>query len=263
MKKKYFKEFDYKIFFKKLEIHKYENILINSNILEFLINQKRNKQIFKISKFVNHLINALNSKATLFIPAYNWDFCKGKIYDPQKTEPKTGSLAKAVMSRSDFVRTNNPIYSFFVYGKKAQKFLKKNDSNCFSIKSVFGYLIEKKAINLFLGVDYKNAFTFVHVAEQKARVNYRYLKVFKGKVVQNKKIKKKQIKLYVRNLKMGISATEIDKKLDKELFKKKLLINRKVLNIKVQKLLISEAYNLILKDLSKKNFKFVIPKKIQ
>ena len=85
MKKKYFKEFDYKIFFKKLEIHKYENILINSNILEFLINQKRNKQIFKISKFVNHLINALNSKATLFIPAYNWDFCKGKIYDPQKT----------------------------------------------------------------------------------------------------------------------------------------------------------------------------------
>ena len=61
---------------------------------------------------------------------------------------------------------------------------------------------------------------------------------------------------------MGISATEINQKLDKELFKKKLLINRKVLNIKVQKLLISEAYNLILKDLSKKNFKFVFPKKI-
>ena len=62
----------------------------------------------------NKPVNALNSKATLFIPAYNWDFCKGKIYDPKKTEPKTGSLAKAVMSRSDFVRTNNPIYSFFV-----------------------------------------------------------------------------------------------------------------------------------------------------
>ena len=43
--------------------------------------------------------------------------------------------------------------------KKAQKFL-KNDNNCFSIKSVFGYLIEKKAINLFLGVDYKNSFYF-------------------------------------------------------------------------------------------------------
>ena len=262
MKKKYFKEFDYKIFFKKLEIHKYENILINSNILEFLINQKRNKRIFNISKFVNHLINALNSKATLFIPAYNWDFCKGKIYDPKKTEPKTGSLAKAVMSRSDFVRTNNPIYSFFVYGKKAQKFLKKNDNNCFSLKSVFGYLIEKKAINLFLGVDYKNAFTFVHVAEQKARVNYRYLKTFKGEVIQNKKIKKKEIKLYVRNLKMEIGSTEISPKLDEKLLKKKLLISRKILNIKVHKLLINETYNLILKDLSKKNFKFVFPKRI-
>ena len=215
MKKNNFKEFEYEIFFKKLNIHKYENILINSNILEFLINQKKNKKIFKISKFIDHLVKSLNSKATLFIPAYNWDFCQGKVYDPKKTEPKTGSLAKAVMSRDDFIRTNNPIYSFFIYGKKAKNFLKINDNNCFSIKSVFGYLIAKKAVNLFLGVDYKNAFTFVHVAEQKANVDYRYLKTFTGKVIQSKKIKKKKIKLYVRNLKMGIGSTEISSKLDK------------------------------------------------
>ncbi len=262
MKKNYFKEFEYEIFFQKLEISKYENILINSNILEFLINQKKNKQSFRISKFIDNLVKSLNPKATLFIPAYNWDFCKGKIYDPKKTEPKTGSLAKAVMLRRDFVRTNNPIYSFFIYGKKAKKFLKIDDDNCFGIKSIFGYLIEKKAINLFLGVDYKNAFTFVHVAEQKANVDYRYLKTFKGKAIQSNKIKKKEIKLYVRNLKMKIGSTEISPKLDKELFKKKLLISRKILNIKVHKLLINETYNLILKDLSKKNFKFVFPKKI-
>ena len=166
------------------------------------------------------------------------------------------------MHRTDFVRTNNPIYSFFIYGKKAKNFLKLNDNNCFSINSIFGYLIEKKAINLFFGVDYKNAFTFVHVAEQKANVDYRYLKTFKGKVIQNKKTKKKQIKLYVRNLKMEIGSTEISPKLDKKLLKKKLLISRKILNIKVQKLLVNETYNLILKDLSKKNFKFVFPKRI-
>ena len=136
------------------------------------------------------------------------------------------------------------------------------DENCFGIKSIFGYLIEKKAINLFLGVDYKNAFTFVHVAEQKANVDYRYLKTFKGKAIQSNKIKKKEIKLYVRNLKMKIGSTEISPKLDKEIFKKKLLISRKILNIKVHKLLINETYNLILKDLFKKNFKFVFPKKI-
>ncbi len=262
MKKNNFKEFEYEVFFKKLGIYKYENILINSNILEFLINQKKNNKIFKISKFIDYLVKSLNSKATLFIPAYNWDFCKGKTYDPKKSEPKTGSLAKAIMHRTDFVRTNNPIYSFFIYGKKAKNFLKLNDNNCFSINSIFGYLIKKKAINLFFGVDYKNAFTFVHVAEQKANVDYRYLKTFKGKVIQNKKIKKKEVKLYVRNLKMEIGSTEISPKLDEKLIKKKLLISRKILNIKVHKLLVNETYNLILKDLSKKNFKFVFPKRI-
>ena len=61
----------------------------------------------------------------------------------QKNKPKTGSLAKAVMLRSDFVRTNNPIYSF-LFMEKAKKFLKINDNNCFGIKSIFSYLIEKK-----------------------------------------------------------------------------------------------------------------------
>ena len=72
---------------------------------------------------------------------------------------------------------------------------------------------------MFLGVDYKNVFTFVHVAEQKANVDYRYLKTFKGKVIQSKKIKKKEIKLYVRNLKKKIVDQNYPK-LDKELIKK-------------------------------------------
>ena len=123
------------------------------------------------------------------------------------------------MNRNDFVRTQNPLYSFFVYGKKYKKFLKINDDNCFSLKSIFGYLIKKKGINLFLGLDYKEAFT-VHVAEQKAKVDYRYLKNIKGEIILNKKTKKKSIKFFARNISMGIGPTKISSKLDKELLKK-------------------------------------------
>ena len=50
-----------------------------------------------------------------------------------------------------------------------QKISQIKHNNCFSHQSIFGYLIKKKAINIFLGIDYKKAFTFVHVAEQQAK----------------------------------------------------------------------------------------------
>ena len=48
----------------------------------------------------------------------------------------------------------------------------------FSLKSPFGYLIKNKGKNLFFDIDYKDSFTFVHLAEQKVKVNYRFKKVF-------------------------------------------------------------------------------------
>jgi len=259
--KKNISEFDYKNFFKKLDLYKYDNILINSSILEFLIYERKNKKIFNISNFINELIESLNPKATLFIPAYNWDFCNGKIFDKNSTEPKTGSLAKSILKRTDFFRTQNPLYSFFVYGKNASKLANIDEDNCFNFNSVFGYLIKKKAVNIFLGLDYKKAFTFVHVAEQKAKVNYRYLKSIKGKVLINGKIKNKKVKFFVRNLAMKIISTEIDSKLDKYLIYKNILYKKKIMSINIQKLKIDKTYEIILRDLLKKNFKYVYPKK--
>jgi len=112
-----------------------------------------------------------------------------------------------------------------------------------------------------LGLDYKKAFTFVHVAEQKAKVNYRYLKSIKGKVLINGKIKNKKVKFFVRNLAMKIISTEIDSKLDKYLIYKNILYKKKIMSINIQKLKIDKTYEIILRDLLKKNFKYVYPKK--
>lgn len=261
MIKRNIKEFDYKNFLKKLDIYKYDNILLNSSILDFLLYQRKKKKNFNVSKFIDELIKALNPNTTLFIPAFNWDFCNGSIFDKNSTEPKTGSLAKSVLKRKDFLRTINPLYSFFVYGKNASKLASINEDNCFDFKSIFGYLIKNKAVNIFLGIDYKKAFTFVHVAEQKAKVNYRYLKNFEGKVLINKKIKKKNIKLFVRDLDMKIISTEIDAKLDKILLNKNILYKKKIMNINTQKLQIDKTYKIILDDLVKRNFKYVNVKK--
>ena len=61
-----------------------------------------------------------------------------------------------------------------------------------SVKTSIGYLINNRGKYLFIDIDYKKTgFVLVHVAEQEAGVNYRYLKTFKGNVIsENKKIKK-------------------------------------------------------------------------
>ena len=67
--------------------------------------------------------------------------------------------------------------------------MKHKDS--FSMNSPFGYLIKKNGKNIFLDVDYKESFTFVHLAEQKIGVNYRFkknLRVIFLKIHQKKKI---------------------------------------------------------------------------
>ena len=66
--------------------------------------------------------------------------------------------------------------------------------NCFSINSPFGYLIKKGAKHFFINLDYKEAMTFVHVAEQVEKVKYRYEKIFHGNYINKFKKLTKNIK---------------------------------------------------------------------
>ena len=66
--------------------------------------------------------------------------------------------------------------------------MKHDDS--FSMNSPFGYLISNNGKNIFIDIDYKDSFTFVHLAEQHAGVKYRYKKNSKEYFI---KIKRKKI----------------------------------------------------------------------
>jgi len=68
-----------------------------------------------------------------------------------------------------------------------------------SLNSPFGFLIKKNAKCFFFNMDYKNAaFPFFHVAEQFIKVYYRFFKIFSGKIIYGNKIKKVNIKMFVR-----------------------------------------------------------------
>lgn len=240
----------YNSIFEKLGIKKNDTVLVNSNILNFFL-QKNN--IFNPQELIDSLIKKISSKGTLIFPTFSWEFCDKKFFDYNLTKSVCGSLSNlTLLNKRDFKRTLNPIFSFTVFGKNRDKLIKMKHSNSFSLNSPFGYMIKNKAKNLFIDLDYKDAMTFVHVAEQAERVSYRYEKTFSGTYVDKlNKRKKKFFKMFVR--KKNVNSTIIDKKFDKILEDQKAI--RKIQNNKISFSIldINVTYGLMRKEIQKKS----------
>lgn len=244
-----FRKSDFNSILTKLKIKKGDTVLVNSNILKIIINTNRK---INASDLIHILKKKVTKKGTLIFPTYSWDFCKYKKFDYLKTKTICGSMSNLSLLDKDFIRSKNPIFSFSVFGKNKYKIANMSHKNCFSMKSPFGYLINNKGKNLFIDIDHKEANTFVHVAEQLQKVNYRYLKTFSGIYVnKNKKKKKIQVKMYVR--KHYVKSTIIKKKSDKIFKKKKFLKNIRFKKINFSVLNIPKAFDLFSDQIKSKN----------
>ena len=252
---------DFEKVFSDLDIKKGDNVLINSDIKKILIYYKQIKKKFDSNIILDGLQNKINKNGTLLLPTFNWDFCSGKEFDYLKTPSRSGSLTKIALSREDFTRTQNPIYSFAVYGESKNYLKKLEHKNCFDLNSPFGFLLKNKGKNLFIDIDYKESLTFVHVAEQHVGVNYRYLKRFNSNYIdENNKISLSDYTMFVRN--EGFNGiTYIDKKMDKILEENKAIKKVKIKNILFTILDLPVAYQIMLDDL-KKDSKIIYPKTI-
>ena len=239
-----------------------DKLLVSSNILKLLMKLKKKNEKFNSNIIIDSLINKIGSSGTLMFPAFNWNFCKGKDFYYNKTLSMTGSLSNFALKRKDFKRTKNPIYSFAVTGKDKDYICNLNHTNCFGLNSPFGYLIKNHGKNLFIDIDYKEGFTFDHIAEETVGVDYRYHKNFTGFYIDKFNEKKKvNYRMYVRDLSLNV-FTGIDKKLDGILYKNKAY-EKKIFNgISFILIDIYQAYQAMVKDLKSKGG-IIYPKKIK
>jgi len=249
---------NYKNFVKKIGIKRSDKILINSNFLRIMISAKKQNKNFDLIKFIEAFLSFLGKNGTLLIPAYSWDFIKNQKFYYNKTKSISGSLANKIINHKKFKRTQNPIYSFLVAGKDQKYLCSMRHKDSFSMNSPFGYLIKNNGKNIFLDIDYKDSFTFVHLAEQKIRVNYRFKKKFEGYIFKNSLRKKNNTVMYSRKLNTGVKGTKIDSKFDDELKKNNSFYSKEILGIKCQVINIKKAYNLMLQNLKSKK-KLIYP----
>ena len=236
--------------FNNLQLKNGDKVLVSSDILRFLLKKKEKDIEQEANKIIDNLIEKIGESGTLLLPTYNWDFCKGIEFNYKKTLSLSGALGNVALKRKDFLRTKNPIYSFAVWGNNQFKICNLNHQSCFGLSSPFGYLIKNNAKNLCIGMNYRDGFTFVHVAEEKIGVGYRYFKKYSGITIKDKKKKIFSCKMYVRDLKLNL-ITKIHKNLDKILEKKKNIINKKIFETNFSVIQVKEAYNIMIRDLKK------------
>jgi len=233
-----------------LNIKTGDNLLVNSDILKILV---KHRETISPDQIINVLKKKISEKGNLIFPTYNWDFCKGKPFNCLKTKSSSGALSNLSLKMSDFRRSTNPIYSFSTFGKDKDYISTLKHLSCFGLDSPFGYLIKNQGKNLFIGIDYKESLTFVHVAEEQIKVDYRYHKNFEGNYINKNGISTKvNYNMYVRKEDKVIS-TAIDKKFDDKLLEKNALIKKSYDGISFSVIDIQTTFNLMLDDLKSKS----------
>lgn len=246
--------------FEKININLGDKVLVSSDILGILVSFKKNNKKFDANAIIDSLIKKVGESGTLMFPTYNWDFCNGKDFNYNQTKSSTGSLSNFALSRKDFKRTKNPIYSYVVTGKEKDYICSLEHHSCFGLDSPFGYLIKNNGKNLFINMDYKDGLALVHVAEETVGVDYRYFKEFSGYCITKEKKFKSKYKMYVRDLNLNVSTTVIDKKFDEVLIKNKAYKKQTINGISFTLLDIRKTYEALIYDLKNKKG-LIYPKK--
>ena len=145
------------------------------------------------------LKECVGETGTLAVPTFNFAFCKGEIIDIQKVPGDgMGALSEYIRQHNDSLRTYHPFHSISVIGKNADYIFKSKGYSEFSEGSFFDALLKTRCKILFYGVDFVE--TFVHLAEERAKVPYRFWKTFHGEVIDNGGLKSIDVNFYARNL---------------------------------------------------------------
>ncbi len=264
--------FDFIKSYKALGIKTNDKVLLCFSSLEiiYLLKNKNYLKDDNIKKLlsdvfqnaINNLLKLIGKNGTILVPTFNWDFCKGKTYDFYKTPSGVGSFGNYVLSREDFKRTQNPIYSFAVTGKDQNKICRLSPKSCFGLNSPFEYLIKNKGKNLFVGFyDYREGFHFPYVAEQKVGVDYRYIKTFSAKYkIKDKTYNNFKTTMNVRKINLNVK-TKVDNSLKKILTKNKAYKEKIINTIPFSLIDINKAFRIMVKDL-KNEKKLIYPIKI-
>lgn len=161
----------------QLSIRKGDIVCAHSQLYSF------GKPLLTKEDFLQTIIQVLQEvigkEGLLIMPTFSYSFCKGELYDVKETSSTVGLLTEYFRKLPDVKRTNHPIFSFAIWGDRADEYLDIGP-DAFSLDSVYGKMIRDEGKLLMLGDN--KGYTLYHLAEEHVNVSHRYFKNFEGQV---------------------------------------------------------------------------------
>jgi aminoglycoside 3-N-acetyltransferase len=231
--------------FEKCGIKKGQTIFIHGDA--GAIAQLENKNKDKLKYFFNFLKRFIGNKGNIIVPTFTYESCKSKKFDYKTDKSETGLFSEIFRNLNYTKRTDHPIFSCAIYGKKFDYFNQSKITTCFGKDSIFERFMKINGTIICLGCSI-DRITFTHYVEEFFKVKYRHNKNFRIFSSINKK--SINTNYYVRklNMKSKINLQKLYKYLVK---KKRIKVSNfgryKILSIK-SKLFFQSCLELLKKD---------------
>jgi aminoglycoside N3'-acetyltransferase len=182
----------------------------------------------------NHCKIFLELCENTFMPVFNYEFPKTRIFNLQKDVSQIGVINEHF--RKNFAQWQTTVPMFSVSGTGSlPKINENNEIDPFGEGSIFEYLHKNNSAIIYYGANF-NSTTFVHYVESVSNLlSYRYFKTFKGTVVSEDISKEVALKLHLRP--RGKTLNYDWNRLEQELTEEKILhsFKERITNIKVIK----------------------------
>ena len=118
---------------------------------------------------------------TVMFPAFNFQsWTETHYFDVLETPSKMGMITELARLRPDAKRTPHPIYSFSVFGARAEEFSQADDVEAYGANSAFALMHKINATIISIGLDFNNSFSMHHYIEYNVGCDYRRVKEFAG-----------------------------------------------------------------------------------
>ena len=153
-----------------------------------------------LQQYAGALESACASRALVF-PTFNYDFCRGGVYDVSADRCQVGALNEYYRLQRSQIRTTTPVFNFCCSHRDALP--RDGSANPFDDGSTFAELRRRAASVVFLGAPF-SANTFIHHVEELANAGYRYLKPFPGVVIDGERRLEMTLRYRVRPLREDV-----------------------------------------------------------
>jgi aminoglycoside 3-N-acetyltransferase len=178
--------------------------------------------VHALEALLNLFLDAVGDDGTVIVPTFNFAFCSGAVYDRNETPcDHMGAFSEYVRLHKSSYRSLHPFQSVAAIGRNAIKISGSLGFSGFSKGSSFDVLLQLNCKILFYGVNFVE--TFVHIAEERAKVPYRFWKTFTGDIIDGETKKTIDINFYARRFDLEPEPRVDVEKINRYLREKKII----------------------------------------